>query len=52
MRKRQAAIAIALLSAVSTICLKGMEAIGRHIEERQKKQEGKLEFVGESRNEE
>ena len=39
MRKRQAAIALALLSAVSTICLKGMEAIGRRMEEKQKKQE-------------
>ena len=34
MRKRQATIALALLSAVSTICLKGMQAIGRHMERR------------------
>ena len=39
MRKRQAAIAIALLSAVSTICLKGMEAIGRRMEEKQQKKQ-------------
>ncbi len=32
MKKRQAAIALALLSAVSTLCLKGMQAIGRHME--------------------
>ncbi len=34
MRKRQAAIALALLSAVSTLCLKGMQAIGRRMEEK------------------
>jgi len=32
MRKRQAAIALALLSAVSTLCLKGMKAIGERME--------------------
>ena len=40
MRKRQAAIALALLSAVSTICLKGMEAIGR----RSRKGDGESQF--------
>lgn len=40
MRKRQAAIALALLSAVSSICIKGMKKVGEHIEERVKK-EGK-----------
>ena len=37
MRKRQAAIALALLSAVSSLCLKGMKKVGEHIEERMKK---------------
>ena len=41
MRKRQAAIALALLSLVSTLCLKGMEAIGRRMEEKQEKQEAR-----------
>ena len=35
MRKRQAAIALALLSAVSTLCLRGMQAIGRHMEQKE-----------------
>ena len=38
MRKRQAAIALALLSAVSTLCLKGMKKVGEHIEARQKRE--------------
>ena len=38
MRKRQAAIALALLSAVSTLCLKGMKKVGEHIEQRLKKE--------------
>lgn len=37
MRKRQAAIALALLSAVSSICIKGMKKVGEHIEARTKK---------------
>lgn len=39
MRKRQAAIALALLSAVSSLCLKGMKKVGEHIEARQKSQQ-------------
>ena len=46
MRKRQAAAALALLSAVSTLCLKGMKAIGRRMEEKQKKQEGQRNVLG------
>ena len=38
MRKRQAAIALALLSVVSTLCLKGMKKVGEHIEQRLKKE--------------
>ena len=38
MRKRQAAIALALLSAVSSLCLKGMKKVGDHIEQRQRKE--------------
>lgn len=39
MRKRQAAIALALLSAVSSICIKGMKKVGEHIEARQKREQ-------------
>ena len=39
MKKRQAAIALALLSAVSTLCLKGMEAIGKRMEEKAKREQ-------------
>ena len=38
MRKRQAAIALALLSAVSTLCLEGMKKVGEHIEQRVKQE--------------
>ena len=38
-RKSQAAVAIALLSVVSTACLEGMKKIGEMIEERQEKEQ-------------
>lgn len=31
MKKREAALALALLSAVSTLCLKGMRAVGEKL---------------------
>lgn len=31
MKKRQAALALALLSAVSSLCLKGMKAVGEKL---------------------
>ena len=34
MKKREAAVALALLGTISTLCLKGMQAVGRRIEER------------------
>ena len=42
MRKRQAAIALALLSAVSSLCLKGMQKVGEHIEARQKREQERV----------
>ena len=34
MKKRDLAIVTALLSAVSTLCIKGMKAVGRRLERR------------------
>lgn len=39
MGKREVALAIALLSAVSAACLEGMKKVGEKIEERQKKEQ-------------
>jgi len=36
-KRKQAAIALTLLSTVSAACIKGMKAIGKKIEERTKK---------------
>ena len=32
MRRREAALALALLSLVSTLCLKGMKAVGERLD--------------------
>ena len=37
MKKREAALALSLLGLVSTLCLKGMKAVGRKIEERNRR---------------
>ncbi len=37
MKKREAAIALSLLSLVSAICLKGMQAIGEKMEKEKQK---------------
>ena len=37
MKKREALAALALLGLVSTLCLKGMTAVNRRIEEKMKK---------------
>ncbi len=34
MKKKEAALALALLSAVSTLCLKGMKAVGAKLSRR------------------
>lgn len=39
MGRREAALAIALLSVVSTLCMEGMKKVGEKIEERQKKEQ-------------
>ena len=37
MKKKETALALALIGFVATACLKGMVAVSRRIEERQKK---------------
>ncbi len=39
MKKRELALGLTLLGAVSTLCLKGMRAVGRAIEERVRREE-------------
>jgi len=36
-RKKEAALALALIGFVSTVCLRGMVAVSRKIEEKKKK---------------
>ena len=39
MKKRELALALSILGAVSAVCLRGMKAIGEKIEERTEKEE-------------
>ena len=39
MKKRELALGLALLGTVSTLCLKGMKAVGRAIESRVRREE-------------
>lgn len=39
MKKRELALALSILGAVSAVCLRGMKAIGEKIEDRTKKEE-------------
>ena len=39
MKKRELALALSLLGTVSAVCIRGMKAVGRKIEERTKKEE-------------
>lgn len=41
MGRRQAALALALLSLVSTLCIKGMQAVGEKLAEQQEKERRK-----------
>ena len=39
MKKRELALALSILGAVSAVCLRGMKAVGEKIEERTRKEE-------------
>ena len=39
MKKRELALGLAILSAVSTVCLRGMRRVGRAIEERVRRED-------------